>query len=125
MFRRLHTYTVHAKPNAPDDEPVLVREGFSIFAFLFAGFWLLYHRAWLAGILTLVLMGMLRAMQEQSILHAPTLEALQVLVGLFIGLEGRELQREALTRRGYAFEGIVSAETEDRALLRHYEQQAA
>lgn len=124
MFRRLHTYTVHAKPTAPD-EPVLVREGFSVFAFLFAGFWLLYHRAWLAGVLTLVLMGLLRVMQQQSMLHAPMLEALQILVGLFIGLEGRELQREALARRGYAMEGIVSAETEDRALLRHYEQQVA
>lgn len=124
MFARLHSYTVHERPGQPE-EPILVREGFSALAFVFGGLWLLVHRAWLAGIVVLLLGGVLEWMQARAVLASPVPELLQLLLAFYVGLEGRELQREALERRGYGLGGVVLADNEERAFLRHFEQQAA
>ena len=58
-------YTVH-EPQRPGqsiearaDSIVFVKEGFTIWGFLFGPLWLLYNRLWLAFVVTLVLMAAL------------------------------------------------------------------
>jgi len=121
MFNRLHTYTVHVHPDKPD-EPILVREGAAIGAFIFGGFWLLYHRVWLWGALAVLLAGVCEWLNRSTTGDTMYIEAAQFVLALFIALEARELFRESLARRGYVCEGIVSEASEERALLRFYEQ---
>lgn len=47
----LRIYTIHEKegPKATDTDVILVREGFSVWAFLFPPLWALYHGMWPAA----------------------------------------------------------------------------
>src|SRR6478672_4603582 len=79
----------------PSRAPVLVREGFSWGAFLFALPWLLLHRMWLEAIGYLGLVLLLAAFVPEAA-ALPVALALQFLVGA----EAQDLRRAALARRG-------------------------
>jgi hypothetical protein len=103
-------FTSHIKPGKT---PVLVREGFSLWAAVFGWIWLLFNRAWIAAALALAVSVLVTraSLQWQS----PAAE-----LGLFAlqGLFGRDLVRWGLARRGYAEGPPVVADTPDGALTR-------
>lgn len=103
-------FTSHIKPGKT---PVLVREGFSLWAAVFGWIWLLFNRAWIAAALALAVSVLVTraSLQWQS----PAAE-----LGLFVlqGLFGRDLVRWGLARRGYAEGPPVVADTPDGALTR-------
>jgi hypothetical protein len=107
-------YTVH-EPDRPGqtietraDSIAFVKEGFTIWGFLFGPLWLLYNRAWLAFILTVVLMaGIAAGLVELGLKNqAPAL--VDILVSLIIGFEGNDILRWTLRRKGYAFIASVA-----------------
>ena len=106
----MKSYTAHLKPG---HAPVLVREGFSLGAFLFGPFWLLRHRAWIPGILLLVALVVLRAAFPTGVV---------AIVGLgiaaIIGLVGQDLRRWSLERRGYTMAHVLAARDGETALGR-------
>lgn len=124
MTKRLRTYTVHAKPETPEDV-VLMRDGFAIGGLVFGGLWLLANRVWLVGTLIVVLHVGIEYLIRQGNMHEMSLMLAQFILALFVATDGRDLAREALERRGYQLVGVVSAEAEDRAILRHFEQTQA
>ena len=93
-------YTAHLRG---DREPVLVREGFSWGAAIFGPFWLLAHRAWIAGALVLVADLMLGLLRNP---YGP-------VAGLFavwlLGLFGQDLRRWNLSLAGYTMPHVVAA----------------
>ena len=106
----MRAWTVHLAPDTGKPRPpLLLREGFSILAFVFGAFWLLAHRCWIAGLVALLL----------SV-------ALGWLVGpwaslglnLLLGFHGRDLRRWTLERRGWRLAHVVLGEDEDAALAR-------
>ncbi len=107
-------YTVH-EPQHPAqgiearaDTIEFVKEGFTIWGFLFGPLWLLYNRAWLAFILTLILMAGLAAVLVQFGLKDQAPAIVDVLVSLIIGFEGNNILRWSLQRKGYALLGSVA-----------------
>ncbi len=106
----MRTYTVHLKPAC---EPVLVREGWSWWAFLFGPFWLLAQRAWIPGVISLALSVSFAA------LAPPSMQAVLALgLGVLTGLLGRDLVRWSLERRGYLLAHVLAARDEEGALGR-------
>ncbi|HEY2526971.1 MAG TPA: DUF2628 domain-containing protein [Xanthobacteraceae bacterium] len=113
-------YTVH-EPPLRGDEPlsaaeryVFVRDGFSIAAFLFAPFWMLWHRLWLALALYVVVTGLLETVLMAVGASPMTVTLLAALISLLVGLEAGSLRRLTLSRRGYKQVGLVSgADIED------------
>lgn len=106
-------FTVH-EPQRPGqtiearaDSIQFVKEGFTIWGFLFGPLWLLYNRLWLAFILTLVVMaGLYGGLIEFGLKNqAPPI--VDILVSLIIGFEGNNILRWNLQRRGYALLGSV------------------
>ncbi len=91
--------------------PVVLKEGFSWPAFLFGPLWLTWHRAWIeagiAGGLWLLTFAL------------PPLPSVLAQVALFwlIGLEGAQLRRRALLRKGCTEKAVVTAHDEEEALL--------
>lgn len=114
-------YTVHQKEGV-EDATVFVREGFSIWAFLFGFLWLFYHRAWGPALLTLMLALMLQWLEKNGQMPEFTLAMLQFGLQLWIGFEARDWQREALAARGYRLADVVMETSEERAELRYYER---
>jgi hypothetical protein len=123
MFARntVKYYSVYQKP-AETSLPVLVRAGFSTGAFVFGGFWLFIHRAWVAGALVFVLSLALYWLEQQGMIAGMSASALQLVVHYWIGSEARDWQSDALVAQGYQLSDIVVESNEDCALLRYYER---
>ncbi len=108
---------MHQEPDggAP---PVLVAHGFSWSAFLLAPFWLVAQRMWMpAAIVFLIDLGAAAAARAGALQQGAALLSM-VVVAAFVGLEGQELRRKAMARRGTRFSGVVSGANEIEALAR-------
>jgi len=103
-------YTAHTRRRRA---PVLVREGFSWGALVFGPFWLLAHRAWIAGVLALCAVVAIAALAPGDV-AAVLLAGLAWLLGLF----GQELRRWSLSREGFALVHVIAAPDIDAALGR-------
>jgi hypothetical protein len=106
-------YTVH-EPQRPAEGiearaegVVFVKEGFTIWGFLFGPFWLLYNRLWFEFIAALVLSGTLGAVLMEFGLKGQAVAIVDLLLALIVGFEGNDLIRWNLQRRRYAFLGSV------------------
>ena len=103
----MRLWTVHLPPDAR--APLLLREGFSFWAFLFGAFWLLAHRCWVAGLAALAL----------SLALGWTLGPWATLgLNLLLGFHGRDLRRWTIERRGWRLAHVVLGADEEAALAR-------
>lgn len=124
----MRSFTLHALPPPPPSSvpaagarprprrtalPVVVPEGFSLFAALLPGLWFLAHRLWLPLLLYIALSVLAAYTVPASILPFLTIAA-QVL----IGFEAQNIRRWVLARRGLALAGVVVARNAEAALLR-------
>jgi len=106
----MRIYTAHVMARR---SPVLLKEGFSWGAFLFGWIWLLLHRAWIPSVLALaagVLIGALTSAGARVLL--------EIGLALLLGLNGRDLVRWSLARRGYTLAHVLAARDADSALAR-------
>lgn len=124
---RTKIYTVHENTKATDpaDRVELVREGFSLGAFALTGFWLMLKRLWLETAAFLLLIGMLSYAAKVYGLSPEGTALMQLLVSLVVGFGAHDLERAALTRRGYRMAGVIAAENELAATRRYYDTVAA
>jgi hypothetical protein len=107
-------FTVHVLDRRP---PALVREGFSLAAFVFGPLWLLAHRAWIAAAIVFggwLLIG--------ALLHGPAANAAALGLALATGLFAQDWRRWTLSLRGYALSQVVVARDADAALGRLLER---
>ncbi len=102
----MRTWTAQTREGKP---PVLVKEGFSLGAFLFGPLWLAWAGAWIFAALALALYVVLA-------LWAPGWAGL--VLAWVLGLFGRDLQRWALELRGFTLVHVVAARDADTALSR-------
>lgn len=125
--------TVHAvyvpEHLAPDpavavETAEIVRERFSIPAFLFGPLWLLRHRAWPE----FVAFAVLSLAAGAALRFYPTLIAqageLYLLACVFLGLAAPDIRGRALERRGFRLREVVIARRADEALRRFGEHAA-
>jgi hypothetical protein len=111
----MRLYTIHAAP--PEVEkprpPVLLREGFSIYPFMFGALWFLANRLWLAAMAMLVLTAAILVL-----LPAPFQGVALLALHLLAGFEARDLLRARLARRGLVEQGVIAAPDLDLAWFR-------
>lgn len=115
----MSTYSVHTK-GASDSSPVLVREGFSLPAFLLGPISFMLRRAWLgvlvwaAGMASLAMLGV-------TTNTAPGALATAALVFMFLmAMEAPQFQRRSLARRGYILADVVEAANRNEAEMRFF-----
>ena len=104
-------YTVHtnAWSAAPDGDAVLIKEGFSLPAFLFGPLWALWHGMWRTAI---VLLALSLAVSGAALVAGLADGAELVLsLGLqaAIGLWANDWRRYVLARRDVLERGVISA----------------
>jgi len=110
----MRIYTAHL---APGRAPRLVREGFSLGAFLFGPLWLFAHRAWLAGIIALALLIGISVVAG-AIGGSATPAILLLGYAALLGLNGRDLWRWSLARQGYEESHVLAGRDGDAAFAR-------
>lgn len=114
-------YTVHLRRHGlnPDQDLVLVGEGFSWAAGILSLLWALWHRMWwvAAGLvaLNLGLNGLVWLLGLNSITSGVLSLGLAVLTGLL----GNDLRRWTLDRQGFADCGVVSGLNLEQAMARY------
>lgn len=124
-------YTVLA-PQAPAGAPpaatdplalVFVREGFSWPALLIAELWLLYRRMWLVFVLYIAVIAAAWYVDRQ--IGGPFVSVFLALAHLLFALEGNQLRRWSLARRGYSLVGVVEGKGLAEAEIRYFHGQEA
>ena len=103
-------YSVHMRPiseHPNPDEFVFVRDGFSLWAFLFGPFWMLRHRLWLVLLIYLAVVIALAAALHFLGASPGAKVAAGFLLCFLVGFEAATLRRFGLARRGSNELGIV------------------
>jgi hypothetical protein len=95
-------------------DAAFVPEGFSRAAFFLGPFWLAWHRLWLELLIWLVVFGLL-ASGELRVVGAGTSFMIAILLEVLLGLEGNNLRRGGLARRGYRLVDVAAGATRDDA----------
>lgn len=122
-------FTIHLRGDADDpaalERAVFVREGFAWGAFVFGPFWLIRHRAWRGLLVWFAVQAVLIALVAFAPLPRAAAYGLQALIALFMGFEGGQIRRGALTREGYRAAGVAAAEARADAERRFFAAHAA
>ena len=123
----MSVYTVHEPPPrrgaaAPEAERfAFVRDGFSLWAFVFAPLWMLRHRMWLVLLGYVVISAALQIGVRALGGSAAATAAIGILLGLLVGLEAGTLRRFTLSRRGWNNIGVVSGDDVEDAERRFFD----
>jgi hypothetical protein len=102
---------------------LLVRDGFSLFAFFLPALWLVWHRLWIEAAFAFAATVGLVALANLAGFGVTV--AIALLVSLFAGLEGAALRIAALRRRGWREFGIIESDSEDDAETRYFLENCA
>lgn len=106
------SYVVLTPPDSafPDDETVLIRDGFSWLALIIPLLWLLWYRLWFAAALLLLLTIAIALAAGQFPAYSLALTASSFLVSTFVGLEGNGWRIAKKERQGWTLRSVVEAE---------------
>jgi Protein of unknown function (DUF2628) len=123
----MSVYTVHEPPlravdAAPDPERfVFVRDGFSVWAFLFSVLWMLWYRLWLVLLIYVIVAAGLEAGLRAAGIPGPLLGLVGLLLSLLVGIESATLRRFKLARSGWKNVGVVSGDDLEGAEQRFFD----
>lgn len=112
-------YTLHLPHGRRDaaalEQAVVLRDGFSWAAFIFGPLWLVWHRLWLGLGLYVAAAVIIGGAEVLLGLGPRSSIALDLLVALALGFEGRSLRRAKLEAQGCSLEGVAAARRQDEA----------
>ncbi len=106
----MRIYTVHTRPwsAAPDDDAVLVKEGFAWPAFFFPILWAPWHRLWLVLLIMVAVVLAIAGLTEFVRPDPWTQTALQLGLQAVVGFFGNDWRRHSLARRGFVETAVVA-----------------
>ncbi len=123
----MNVYTVHMRRHALnlDQDLVLVREGFSFWAFLMSLLYVLWHRMWWVACGLVVIHGFVHLMTWAFHIDPFSSTVIGLGVSALLGLFANDLRRWSLERKGFGTFGLVTGRTEEEALSRFLESNPA
>lgn len=109
----------HEDQMPPRRLPVIeiIRDGWSLLAFIIPLFWLLWHRLWFAAAMVF-LAGVTIALLIQMPVFALIGLPLNLLMGVFVGLEGHNWRIAKARRQGYRMIAAIEADSLQEAELK-------
>lgn len=116
----MKVYTVHIRRHGLDidQDLVLIKEGFSFWAFLLNLVWALWNKLWWVALGIGFLSIFLNILTWALAVDPVSSVAISIGSAFLIGLIANDLHRWTLDQRGYANFGVITGETEDAALSR-------
>jgi len=108
-----------------DDRFIFLRERFSLGAFLFGPFWMIWRRLWVVLIIYLVGAGFIGYGLQSAGISGPAITLVFGLIHLLIGLEATNLLRWSRLRHGWRDRGVVIADDLELAERRFFDSRAA
>lgn len=125
MSRGLKIYNVLSKTASTGElkDVIFVPEGFSFWALVLNGFWLLYHRVWWWAVAYWLVVSGLMELAEAGFISQVQLAIANLVINLLIACEGNNWRLAGYLKRGYKLLDIVAASNEDTAELRFMDKQ--
>lgn len=109
MGTKIYTVHTNAWSAAPDGDAILIKEGFSLPAFLFGPLWALWHGMWRTAIVLLILSGVVSGTALVAGLADGAEFALSLGLQVAIGLWANDWRRHVLARGDILERGVISA----------------
>ncbi|MCX7323610.1 MAG: DUF2628 domain-containing protein [Hyphomicrobiales bacterium] len=100
---------------------VFLKDGFSLHAFVFTGLWLLSKKLWLAFVVFAVIWAAIGFAGRMLGFDPLALTVVQLLIGLYLGLEGNVLTERRLLAKGWTLAGVVEGRDIDTVERRFFE----
>ncbi len=123
-------YTVHEPPSRQGagtghaDGFRFVRDGVYLWAFIASPIWMIWHGLWLVLVLFVAILALLDIGLAALGMSSTSIVAIDILIAWLVALEGSSLRRWTLSRRGFREAGLVSADGEQEAERRFFENWA-
>ncbi len=120
----MRIYSVHIRRDGlnPDRDIVLVKEGFSWPAALFAPLWALWNELWIVAAWMLLFIAGAAAIVVSLGLGGVATAWLSVGLAVMAGFLANDLMRVALERRGFVLRDVVVAANKDSAAFRFFDR---
>ena len=119
---RLHIYTVHVDPSAPQpyEAAEFVEEGFSAKAFVFPFLWLLYFRLWWHALGMLLFNVFLLQTGRKRLFASDGADNPAGGAHVLIGFHANDWRRWRMRNKGYLLTDLVTGDSKLRAELRFF-----
>ena len=116
----MRVYTVHLRHRGlnPDNDIVLVSEGFCWGACVLSLIWALWHRMWLVVLGLVIVSVVLNIMVYMLGMDETTGYFLNIGIAILIGLVANDIRRWSLARLGFVDSGVALGDNQDDALAR-------
>lgn len=122
MFNSTQFFEVYHHPLKPEEDSIeLVRQGFSLYAFVLHGAWLLYHRLWLEAVLFTALFVALVGVGQQLGWSHITIGITQLALQFWLATNAAEIQGAALERKGFVLRDVSTGSNALDAQRRYYD----
>lgn len=121
------TCTVHERESDEDgvtersERIVFIREGFAMWALLVPLIWLFYHRLWLVMIAYLAAVFSIGVLVTVANLPEMISGLVTMALSLLLALEGNDLRRWSLSRKGYALVDVSAGRDVEECEQRFFE----
>ncbi|MDR0296949.1 MAG: DUF2628 domain-containing protein [Rickettsia sp.] len=109
----MNIYSIYVNPQKKDNDFIIIKQGFSLFAAFFNMFWALHHRMWTALIITLIV-----SIAISSLGFAHFTFASQIAIMLIFGFFSADMREYDLQQKKYQLEEIILAKSEIEAELK-------
>lgn len=113
----MNIYSIYVNPDKKDNNFILVKQGFTLFAAVFNIFWALYHRMWLVLAVALVVNIIAFSLDSSGVSNL-----FQIIIMLIFGFFGAEMREHDLERKQYELEDIILANSEVEAEVKFLER---
>lgn len=110
----MNIYSVYTDSSKKNNEPILIKQGFSFIASFFNFFWAIYHRMWLIAIFLMILNFVVSVDGSSFIAYCVNL-AILFIFGFFAS----EIREYYAIKSGYSLSDIILASSEEEAEIKY------
>ncbi|WP_341758496.1 DUF2628 domain-containing protein [Candidatus Tisiphia endosymbiont of Ditula angustiorana] len=113
----MNIYSIYVNPQKKDNDFILIKQGFSLFAAFLSVFWAFYHRMWLPLIITLILNIVISNLGCTNFISVS-----QFAIMLIFGFFSDDMREYDLQKKKYQLTDIILAKSEIEAELKFLER---
>jgi len=111
----MNIYSIYQNPQEQDINPIIIKQGFSLWAFIFNFAWATYNRMWVFAILGLF--GQLIIISNSSNIVA---SAANVAMLFVFGVLATEMEEYYANKKGFKLSDVILAKDPEEAELKFF-----
>jgi hypothetical protein len=113
----MNIYSIYVNPQKKDNNFILIKQGFSLFATLLGAPWAVYHKMWLPLIITMIF-NIIVMNLESDLAYIG-----QIFIMLIFAFYSSDIREYDLEQKEYRLEDVILAKSEIEAELKFLQRQ--